>query len=643
VKKLDVELGMTRVISRRDLLQGMAGLGTAALIPGCTTNPSIDAQRGNNAAIPGYPPALTGLRGNHKGSFEVGHQLGRQGRKNWGVTQAADSVLYDLVIVGGGISGLAAAHFHQKQNPSANILILDNHDDFGGHAKRNEFQVGGRTIIGYGGSQTLQAPSEYSPVVKGLLDDLDIDVNVFDEAYDQDFYRRNGLRAGIHFNREKWGVDRVVPFDWGAFRGYLPLATSSWSAQQAVSQMPISEPAKVELLRLLLNDQDQIPEVSAENKSSYLNTISYRDFLSKKLNIRAPDVFALLQDLAMDSGLGIEATTARFAINYAGLPGRRSAGLPDSPETYDYIHHFPDGNASIARALVQRLIPSIATCATMADRVTHRFDYSCLDDKNSPVRVRLKSTVIRVEHDGDPRTANRVQISYVNAGRTFKVQARGCILACYNAMIPYLCPELPATQREALAMQVKTPILYTNVVLRNWQAWKKLGIGAVISPGSYHVNAALDFPVSLGEYRYAHDPDEPVIVHMERFPHRPDKGLNARQQFRFGRHELLSTSFETIERNIRQQLVSTLGAGGFDPARDIEGITVNRWAHGYASWYSPLFDTMYKDYDYNDERYPHVRGRKRFGRITIANSDAAADAMFEAAVEEGYRAVTELA
>ena len=323
-----------------------------------------------------------------------------------------------------------------------------------------------------------------------------------------------------------------------------------------------------------------------------------------------------------------------------GLPGRKAAGLPENEDEEEYIHHFPDGNASIARLLVRKMIPAVAPGSTMEDVVTARFDYSKLDLSKSPVRLRLNSTVTRVEHDGDPKFAKQVSVSYVRGDRAYRVQARCCVLACYNAMIPYICPELPASQREALAFAVKAPILYTNVALRNWQAWKKLGIGAVVSSGSYHVHAMLDFPVSLGAYQFATDPNEPIAVHMERFPHRPNEGLSEREQRLLGQRELLTTSFETIERNIRNQLAGMLSDGDFDPARDIEGITVNRWAHGYAYGYNWLEDPYYGDKD--NERYPHVRGRKRYGRIAIANSDAGAKAMLESAVEQAHRAVTEL-
>jgi spermidine dehydrogenase len=640
MKPADRNLGMERSISRRDLLHGMGALAASTLIPGRALAEEMLALERAGAAAAGYPPALTGLRGSHVGSFETALKLALEGRRDWGAVEEPDADVYDLVVVGGGLSGLAAAHFYRKENPKARILILDNHDDFGGHAKRNEFQTGGRSLIGYGGSQTLQEPSGYPEVVKGLLRDLGVDKKRFDTAYDQEFFKRNGLGAGIHFNREQWGVERIVPFDLGTFANFIPLARTALSPKEAVAQMPISEAAQRDFLRLLVTDQDQMPEIPANAKREYLNTLSYRDFLSKHLKIREPEVFAVLQDLVADSGVGIEATPAIGALSYMSLPGWDATGLPDREETEPYIHHFPDGNASIARLLVRGMIPAVAPGKTMDDVVKARFDYSKLDEAKSPVRLRLNSTAVRVEHDGDPKSAKRVHVSYVRGDSAYRVQARSCVLACYNIMIPHLCPELPAPQREALALQVKTPILYTTVALRNWQAWKKLGIGAAVSPGSYHVNAMLDFPVSLGDYRFAKGPDDPIAVHMERFPHQSNTGLTQRDQHRLGRYELLSTPFETIERNIRSQLAGMLSAGGFDPARDIEAITVNRWAHGYSYWYNPLFDPTYEDR--NDERYPHMQARKRFGRIAIANSDSGASAMFESAVEQGHRAATEL-
>ena len=307
---------MDRPISRRDLLHGMGALAVSTLIPGRALADEMLALERAGGAAAGYPPALTGLRGNHVGSFEVAHQLARDGRRDWGAIQEPDSDLYDLVVVGGGISGLAAAHFYRKQQPKARILILDNHDDFGGHAKRNEFQVGGRTLIGYGGSETLEEPSSYSDIVKGLLRDLGVEIDRFEKAYDQDFFKRHGLRAGMHFNKEKWGVDRTVPL----------------YTEETVAQIPISGAAKAEFLRLLTTQEDQIPHIPADAKRKYLSSISYRDFLSKHLGITEPEVFTLMQDMPMDLGLGIEACTAYRAMNYSELPGWDAAGLPDDEE-----------------------------------------------------------------------------------------------------------------------------------------------------------------------------------------------------------------------------------------------------------------------------------------------------------------------
>jgi spermidine dehydrogenase len=636
VNKTDKSLGMNRPITRRDLLQGVALASTSLAMSPFSAAEAAEPSTQKRQS-PAYPPALDGLRGNHQGSFEVSHGLARYGQTDWGNTSSVDDV-YDLVIVGAGISGLSAAHFYAGKYPDARILILDNHDDFGGHAKRNEFEVNGRKMLGYGGAQTMQEPSGYSDIVKGLLKDLDIDVSVFDTAYDQHFYRRNKLAGAVYFDRKRWGKDTVVNYDLSDLKSYIPLNDSTNSAKNAVDKMPISAVAKQQMLFLLENEKDLIPDVA--DRWEYLRTISYREFLVKYVGITEPDVFAVLQDLAGDSGVGIESINAGSALWYGGLPGWNSAGLPPPEPEEAYIHHFPDGNASVARQLVRRMVPAVAPGRSMDSLITATFDYSKLDQNDTPVKIRLNSTVVNVERNLSKASQEVVTVRYVRHGKSYAVTSHACVLACNNSMIPYLCPQLPKTQKEALASQVKSPILYTTVALTNWRAWKNLGIGAVVCPTSYHINAMIDFPVSYGDYRFASNPDEPIVVHMERFPHLSNAGLTVREQYRQGRRELLSTPFETIERNVRLQLQGLLGAGGFDAAKDITGITVNRWAHGYAYYYNAFDDETYEDD--NDERYPHMIARKPFGPITIANADSAANAMLESAVEQAHRAVTEL-
>jgi spermidine dehydrogenase len=228
-----------------------------------------------------------------------------------------------------------------------------------------------------------------------------------------------------------------------------------------------------------------------------------------------------------------------------------------------------------------------------------------------------------------------VAVTYVRDGKTFITHANGCVLACWNMMIPYLCPELPAAQKAALRDLVKTPLVYTSVALRNWQSFHKLGIHGVYAPGCYHTNISLNPKVDIGTYRSPATPTEPILVHMTRTPCKP--GLPEHDQNRAGRAELLATPFETFERNIREQLARTLSAGGFDPAADIEAITVNRWPHGYAPEYNPLFEP-----ELPKAEWPNVIGRARFGRIVIANSDSGRAAYTDSAIDQANRAVSEL-
>ncbi len=472
------------------------------------------------------------------------------------------------------------------------------------------------------------------------MKDIGVDLKRWDSAYDNGFLKRHQLTGGVYFEQESWGVNRVVPYDLGTFSNYLPIAASPLGVKQAVAQMPISEVAREQLTFLLTTHKDQLEGMSEEQRWQYLSSHSYRDFIASRMGVTEADVFKLLQDLPLDNSVGIDAAQAAMSMDYSGLPGWGGTGLEKESGGEPYIYHFPDGNAGIARLLVRHLIPVVAPGSTMEDIVLAPFDYSKLDRQGSPVRLRLNSTVVKVEQEGGEKSAGPVQVDYVRQGKTYRVRAKSTVLACYHSIIPFLCPQLPQAQRHALSRQVKAPILYTNVALRNWQAFKKLGVAAVTTPGGYHTVAMLDFPVSLGGYEYSAGPDEPVILHMERFPHRNNEGLNVAEQRRLGRHELYSTTFETIERNVRSQLAGMLSETDFDPARDITAITCNRWAHGYSMGYNGIFDQRYEDY--NDERYPHVQARQPFGKISIANCDAAAAAWLPAAVEQAHRAVVEI-
>ena len=631
---------MALKITRRDFLNGMAiGAGAGLLMPGQVIGQTTASLA--SSKLPGdyYPPTLTGMRGSHEGSYEVAHALAWNGQKPSSYEELDEH--YDLVVVGAGQSGLAAAwYYRKKMGPAARILLLDNHDDFGGHAKRNEFHQDGNMVLGLGGAQNIEPMSSYSAMAIELLKDIGIDDQALAAmtANTPDDYMLGGkFGASNGMTIPAAGGHKNLSGNWLEFfhggQGY----------GAAVKELPIPEEEQAKLIAFFGGDRDFLDDLSLLEQYRYVKSVSYNQFLTERVGLAEetlPILGAFTRVLLGPAGWNL---TVLEALS-VGCPGLKAMGwltnrlsdlagafvLGDAPVAYI----FPDGNASVARLLVHKLIPNVAPAMKgFEDVAISNFNYEALDLDDNSTRLRLNSTVVGVKETA----LNHVRVDYVEKGQPFSISADHCILACYNGLIPHLCPEMSDQQKEGLSYGVKVPFVYANVLLKNGRAFAGLDTTFTQCPYDPFQWVSAAPTVTSGGYQPPQSPDRPMAAFMMASPTPADiKGMPARELFRLGRHKIYGTPFKDYEQQIRDQLQGMLGQYGFKHETDITAITVNRIPHGYAYSYLGLDDP-----DWDEGHAPHEIGRAQFGRISIANSDSEAMPLMQAAFDAAWRAVQE--
>jgi len=641
---------MDRKITRREFVDGVAvtiggvalagsGVGgLAAALAGCGADSSAALR---TPSLVDYPPALTDMRGQTNAARAVPHML--KDGVFWDAAGGPESTgeSYDVVIVGAGLSGLSAAYVYSQKSPEARILILDNHDDFGGHARRNEYTPAdggiGRRIIGYGGTETIAAPSAYSPQALAVLEGIGVRPERFRRYFDGSFWADLGTMW--FFDKETWGRDYAV-----VDRGDVSVAA-------LVKDAPMAAQAKRDLAMIYNTPKDWLAGLPDEAKKQRLSEMTYAQYLADVVRTH-PDVLKFVHNMGRaDWGYGADTVGAidAWAEEYPGFGGLGlswakpyRANSPSERVMWDstdpYIHHFPDGCAGVARLLVRALIPEALPGRTMEDQVLEHLDYARLDQTGTRVRIRLGSPVVRVRHDGDVDSAAEVEVAYVQAGRIKSVKAKGAVMACGASMAPYIVDGLPSLQKQAAQFMTRMPQVSVNVLLRQRRAFEKLRISDVraFNPDSPWVGYWLDYPVSMGGYEYPTDLSDAGLVHI--YGMFCKRGMSPREGSRVGRQELMKTPYRDLERSIRDLFARTLGEGGFDPARDIEAITVNRWAHGYSIEYVSPWDNAF----YPDGPLPGEAASTPFGRITFAGIDRSSRSYMDEAIDAAISAVNEL-
>jgi spermidine dehydrogenase len=630
----DNALGMYSPITRRDFL-GSTLLASGALLLGSFTPEELLAQTQNDE-FTGYGGVgeYSNSNGNTLPVLQAGHKI-RDGAYNpFPKNIVETSETYDCVIVGGGISGIAAALFFQRQaGPRANCLVLENHPIFGGEAKQNEFLVDGKRLIAHQGSAIYQLQEPHSFLAQ-FYDSIGL------KSPKLTYQKWAGTQPEMPLSRTPYdavGMDHgQYAFWFGAKFGHTPGLWVMDPVRKKLDGAPISASARVEWLRFLtgasVDDKKfEHPKVEGDAISRYLDSITLEQHYMERFGLSQETVRTFLSPVeGGGAGLGPDALSG-----YSDYAFEMLHPIPD--ETGDMDQMFPGGNTTIARLMVKSLIPNSIDGPDNIESVSrNNVNFAALDSPGAPARIRLGSTAISVRHDGDPAKFSSVSIVYEKGGKLYRVRGRSAVMAGGSWTSKHIVKDLPEKYSLAYAEFYRSPCMMANVAVRNWRFLYNMGLtgcrwfdGAV---GNYMEVRKLAL---TGVIDPTISPDSPIVLSLKVLYSYP--GLSTQEQGIRGRGELMSTSFREYERRIRQQFTDMFGNSGFNAERDIAGIILNRWGHAYLSPQPGFF--------FGKDGRPAPREILRnapFGRIAFANTDLAGAMDHRFSILEARRAVNQL-
>lgn len=613
-------------MDRRDFLNSTL-LASGSLLLSGITPASLLAEQADWTGFGGVGD-YAHSNGNTYEVMTAGHAI-RDGKYDRGEVPVANTgELYDLALIGGGISGLSAALFFQRNNPGKTCLVLDDHPVFGGEAKRNEFDVDGKRLMVHQGSAACFPPLP-EDFLAGFYDSIGVDWNDF--QYQQWTgpekpkelltapYVEGGPTFGLYFGA-KFGHPEGV---W---------VRDPWSTRLAGA--PIPEQAKKELLGMREADRKPFsthnlqPKQHGDAASRHLDSITLEQHLMNAYGLSRDTVRTYLSPISGGgSGLGADALSAY--CEYAA-----DVLLP-----WDYqkgAQMFPGGNAGVARQIVKQLNPgAISGGSSMADICRGHIEFQSLDVPQNPTRIRLGATALVAQHQGNPEKSESVAIVYEKGGKLYRVGARALILAGGSWTTKHVARDLPPICRDAYAQFHRAPCLMANVAVRNWRFLDRLGLTECEWFEGIGNSMAVRKVATFGTDPATINPDSPTVLTLKILFSHP--GLSLQEQTVRGRMELLTTSFRTYEKVIRDQFTAMFARSGFNADRDIAGIVLNRWGHAYLSPQPGFFFGSDGKGGPGDVLRSHP-----YGRIAFANSDLSGIMDHRMSIREAKRAVGQI-